>query len=115
MAQAKCPRCDNSFQIDETTLDAMRMVTCPNCSSSFQLPASDGAGAGAQAADDEFNDFFEVEGDKAPKEQPKPEEPAEPIAPSKVGQDEKWDTSHWGEPGDQWYPNVYEFNQDPFC
>jgi FtsP/CotA-like multicopper oxidase with cupredoxin domain len=30
-----------------------------------------------------------------------------------VGQDEKWDTAHWGQPGDLWFPHVYEFNQDP--
>jgi len=30
-----------------------------------------------------------------------------------VGQDEKWDTVRWGAYGDLWYPNVYEFNQDP--
>ncbi len=28
-------------------------------------------------------------------------------------QDAKWDTDHWGKSGDLWYPNVYEFNQDP--
>jgi FtsP/CotA-like multicopper oxidase with cupredoxin domain/fibronectin type 3 domain-containing protein len=28
-------------------------------------------------------------------------------------QDAKWDTAHWGEPGDLWYPHVYETNQDP--
>ncbi len=28
-------------------------------------------------------------------------------------QDAKWDTSHWGHYGDLWFPNVYEFNQDP--
>jgi FtsP/CotA-like multicopper oxidase with cupredoxin domain len=30
-----------------------------------------------------------------------------------VGQDEKWDTTHWGQYGDLWFPHVYEFNQDP--
>ena len=28
-------------------------------------------------------------------------------------QDAKWDTTHWGQPGDLWYPHVYEANQDP--
>jgi len=37
-----------------------------------------------------------------------------PTSPTiRAGQDEKWDTAHWGQPGDLWYPNVYEFNQDP--
>ena len=30
-----------------------------------------------------------------------------------LGQDEKWDVAHWGQYGDLWFPNVYEFNQDP--
>jgi FtsP/CotA-like multicopper oxidase with cupredoxin domain len=28
-------------------------------------------------------------------------------------QDAKWDTTHWGKPGDLWFPHVYESNQDP--
>jgi FtsP/CotA-like multicopper oxidase with cupredoxin domain len=28
-------------------------------------------------------------------------------------QDARWDTKHWGEYGDLWFPHVYETNQDP--
>ncbi|HXU92535.1 MAG TPA: hypothetical protein VFP33_02645, partial [Gallionella sp.] len=28
-------------------------------------------------------------------------------------QDAKWDVAHWGQPGDLWFPHVYETNQDP--
>ncbi|HET7833141.1 MAG TPA: choice-of-anchor D domain-containing protein [Gallionella sp.] len=28
-------------------------------------------------------------------------------------QDAKWDTVHWGQSGDLWFPHVYEPNQDP--
>ena len=28
-------------------------------------------------------------------------------------QDAKWDTTHWGQPGDLWFPHVYEANQAP--
>lgn len=28
-------------------------------------------------------------------------------------QDARWDTAHWGEYGDLWFPHVYETNQDP--
>jgi FtsP/CotA-like multicopper oxidase with cupredoxin domain len=28
-------------------------------------------------------------------------------------QDAKWDLNHWGQPGDLWFPHVYEVNQDP--
>ena len=28
-------------------------------------------------------------------------------------QDSKWDMTKWGQPGDLWYPHVYEPNQDP--
>jgi FtsP/CotA-like multicopper oxidase with cupredoxin domain len=28
-------------------------------------------------------------------------------------QDAKWDTQHWGQEGDLWFPHVYETNQDP--
>jgi FtsP/CotA-like multicopper oxidase with cupredoxin domain len=28
-------------------------------------------------------------------------------------QDAKWDLTHWGQPGDLWFPHVYETNQDP--
>jgi FtsP/CotA-like multicopper oxidase with cupredoxin domain len=28
-------------------------------------------------------------------------------------QDAKWDTSKWGQPGDLWFPHVYEPNQNP--
>ena len=28
-------------------------------------------------------------------------------------QDSKWDTLHWGQEGDLWFPHVYETNQDP--
>ncbi len=27
-------------------------------------------------------------------------------------QDANWNTTHWGQEGDLWFPNVYEFNQD---
>jgi len=30
-----------------------------------------------------------------------------------VQQDALWDTTHWGQPGDLWFPHVYEPNQDP--
>ena len=30
-----------------------------------------------------------------------------------VQQDAKWDTTHWGQAGDLWFPHVYETNQDP--
>ena len=29
-------------------------------------------------------------------------------------QDSKWSTT-WGQPGDLWYPHIYEANQDPIC
>jgi len=29
-------------------------------------------------------------------------------------QDSKWDTAKWGQPGDLWFPHVYEANQDPY-
>jgi len=28
-------------------------------------------------------------------------------------QDANWDTVHWGQPGDLWFPHVYETNQNP--
>ena len=28
-------------------------------------------------------------------------------------QDSKWSTTNWGQPGDLWFPHVYEPNQDP--
>ena len=28
-------------------------------------------------------------------------------------QDANWDTTNWGQPGDLWFPHVYETNQDP--
>jgi FtsP/CotA-like multicopper oxidase with cupredoxin domain len=28
-------------------------------------------------------------------------------------QDAKWNLQHWGQPGDLWFPHVYETNQDP--
>lgn len=28
-------------------------------------------------------------------------------------QDEKWNLTHWGQPGDLWFPHIYETNQDP--
>jgi len=28
-------------------------------------------------------------------------------------EDAKWDTTHWGQPGDLWFAHVYETNQDP--
>ena len=28
-------------------------------------------------------------------------------------QDANWDTTHWGQEGDLWFPHVYETNQDP--
>ena len=30
-----------------------------------------------------------------------------------ASQDAKWDTTHWGQPGDFFFPHVYETNQDP--
>lgn len=30
-----------------------------------------------------------------------------------ASQDAKWDLSHWGQPGDLFFPHVYETNQDP--
>jgi FtsP/CotA-like multicopper oxidase with cupredoxin domain len=30
-------------------------------------------------------------------------------------QDARWDTAKWGQPGDLWFPHVYEANQDPSC
>jgi FtsP/CotA-like multicopper oxidase with cupredoxin domain len=36
------------------------------------------------------------------------------FVPANIGQqDAKWDTTHWGQPGDLWFPHVYEPNQDP--
>jgi hypothetical protein len=36
------------------------------------------------------------------------------FVPANVSQqDAKWDTTHWGQPGDLWFPHVYETNQDP--
>jgi hypothetical protein len=32
---------------------------------------------------------------------------------SPTGQDTKWDKAAWGQPGDLWFPHVYEPNQDP--
>jgi len=29
-------------------------------------------------------------------------------------QDSKWDMTKWGQPGDLWFPHVYEANQDPY-
>lgn len=29
------------------------------------------------------------------------------------GQDALWDMTHWGQPGDLWFPHVYEVNQTP--
>ena len=28
-------------------------------------------------------------------------------------EDAKWDTTHWGQPGDLWFPHVYMPNQNP--
>jgi FtsP/CotA-like multicopper oxidase with cupredoxin domain len=40
-----------------------------------------------------------------------------PTAKDSVGnsasQDAKWDLNHWGQPGDLFFPHVYETNQDP--
>ena len=30
-----------------------------------------------------------------------------------IQQDAKWSTLRWGQPGDLWFPHVYETNQDP--
>ena len=30
-----------------------------------------------------------------------------------ASQDAKWDLTHWGQPGDLYFPHVYETNQDP--
>ncbi len=36
------------------------------------------------------------------------------FVPANVAQqDALWDTTHWGQPGDLWFPHVYERNQDP--
>ena len=36
------------------------------------------------------------------------------FVPSNIAQqDAKWDTAFWGQPGDLWFPHVYEPNQDP--
>lgn len=36
------------------------------------------------------------------------------FVPANIAQqDAKWDTLHWGQPGDLWFPHVYETNQDP--
>ena len=36
------------------------------------------------------------------------------FVPANIAQqDGKWDTTYWGQPGDVWYPHVYETNQDP--
>ena len=36
------------------------------------------------------------------------------FVPSNVSQqDARWDTAKWGQPGDLWFPHVYEPNQDP--
>jgi FtsP/CotA-like multicopper oxidase with cupredoxin domain len=36
------------------------------------------------------------------------------FVPTNVAvQDAKWDTINWGQPGDLWFPHVYEPNQDP--
>lgn len=36
------------------------------------------------------------------------------FVPANVAQqDAMWDTTHWGKPGDLWFPHVYEKNQDP--
>jgi FtsP/CotA-like multicopper oxidase with cupredoxin domain len=35
------------------------------------------------------------------------------FVPANVSQqDALWDTTHWGQPGDLWFPHVYETNQD---
>ena len=36
------------------------------------------------------------------------------FVPANIAQqDAKWDTTNWGQPGDLWFPHVYETNQDP--
>jgi hypothetical protein len=36
------------------------------------------------------------------------------FVPANIAQqDAKWDTVNWGQPGDLWFPHVYEPNQDP--
>jgi fibronectin type 3 domain-containing protein len=36
------------------------------------------------------------------------------FVPANVSQqDAKWDTAKWGQPGDLWFPHVYETNQNP--
>ena len=36
------------------------------------------------------------------------------FVPANISQqDAKWDATHWGQPGDLWFPHVYETNQDP--
>ena len=36
------------------------------------------------------------------------------FVPANIAQqDAKWDTAHWGQSGDLWFPHVYETNQDP--
>jgi FtsP/CotA-like multicopper oxidase with cupredoxin domain/ketosteroid isomerase-like protein len=41
-------------------------------------------------------------------------QPATTLAGPIVGQDDKWDLTQWGQPGDLWFPHVYEANQDPY-
>jgi FtsP/CotA-like multicopper oxidase with cupredoxin domain len=36
------------------------------------------------------------------------------FVPADIGiEDAKWDSVHWGQEGDLWFPHVYETNQDP--
>jgi FtsP/CotA-like multicopper oxidase with cupredoxin domain len=35
------------------------------------------------------------------------------LTGEKQSQDTKWDLTHWGQPGDLFFPHVYETNQDP--
>ncbi|MFO0585365.1 MAG: hypothetical protein U0229_24050 [Anaeromyxobacter sp.] len=38
------------------------------------------------------------------------------FVPSDIAvQDSKWDLAKWGQPGDLWFPHMYEENQDPTC
>ena len=38
---------------------------------------------------------------------------AKDSAGNPASQDAKWDLNHWGQPGDLFFPHVYETNQDP--
>ena len=57
----KCQNCGQVFEVDESKLDAMKVVTCPNCNSSFQYQPADTSKIPSAGGKDDFGDFFEVE------------------------------------------------------